>query len=85
MNQLEDAYDDVWRDERFLTTVEPRAGIASEEAERTMTATATATDHARAVIATLREPLPPNELSDLLARLPRGYHGVLLTIPEPAR
>jgi uncharacterized protein (DUF2267 family) len=34
--------------------------------------------HARAVIATLREALPPSELSDLLAELPRGYLEALL-------
>jgi uncharacterized protein (DUF2267 family) len=34
--------------------------------------------HARAVVATLREALPPSELSDLLAQLPRGYVEALL-------
>jgi hypothetical protein len=32
-----------------------------------------ALEHARAVVATLREALPDKELSDLLAQLPRGY------------
>ena len=36
-------------------------------------------------IATLREALPPKELSDLLAQLPRGYQEALLKIYEPAR
>jgi uncharacterized protein (DUF2267 family) len=44
-----------------------------------------ALEHARAVIATLREALPPKELSDLLAQLPRGYQEALLKIYEPAR
>ena len=42
-----------------------------------------ALEHARAVIATLREALPPKELSDLLAQLPRGYQEALLKIYEP--
>jgi uncharacterized protein (DUF2267 family) len=37
-----------------------------------------ALEHARAVVATLREALPDKEFSDLLAQLPRGYQEELL-------
>jgi len=30
VQRFEDAYDDVWRDERFVTTIQQRAGISWE-------------------------------------------------------
>ncbi|MEA2290763.1 MAG: hypothetical protein QOD55_2760, partial [Solirubrobacteraceae bacterium] len=39
MHQFEDAYDDVWRHERFLTTIQQHAGISWEKAARAARAT----------------------------------------------
>ena len=61
--------------DEFVGRIADREGVSYDEA----------LEHARAVIATLREALPPKEFSDLLAQLPRGYHEALLTIYEPAR
>jgi uncharacterized protein (DUF2267 family) len=54
--------------DEFVARVAQREGLDREDA----------LDHARAVFATLREALPPKELSDLLAQLPRGYAEALL-------
>ncbi|MEA2275097.1 MAG: hypothetical protein QOC78_57 [Solirubrobacteraceae bacterium] len=54
--------------QEFLARIAQRAGTTPEEALR----------HARAVFAALREALPPKELSDVLAQLPREYDEALL-------
>ena len=69
-------------DTSLLAEVELMSGLGRPEAKQAVRATL---EHARAVIATLRQALPPKELSDLLAQLPRGYQETLLKIYETAR
>jgi uncharacterized protein (DUF2267 family) len=52
----------------FVARIAEREGTAPDEAG----------SHARAVFATLREALPPKELCDLLAQLPRDYDEAFL-------
>lgn len=54
--------------DEFVYRVAEREGVPYEDA----------LDHARAVVATLRDALPDKEFSDLLAQLPRGYQEALL-------
>ena len=61
--------------DEFVRRVADREGVTYEEA----------LEHARAVLSTMREALPPKELSDLLAELPRGYQEALFAVYEPAR
>jgi uncharacterized protein (DUF2267 family) len=54
--------------DEFIALIAEREDVSYEEAFA----------HARAVFATLREALPPKEVSDILAQLPRGYQEALL-------
>jgi uncharacterized protein (DUF2267 family) len=58
--EFDEAYDDDWRHERFVTTIQQRAGISWEEAERA----------ARATLETLAERISWGEARDLAADLP---------------
>jgi uncharacterized protein (DUF2267 family) len=54
--------------DEFVARVAVREGASYEDA----------LEHARAVFQTLREALPPKEVSDILDQLPRGYREALL-------
>jgi uncharacterized protein (DUF2267 family) len=54
--------------DEFVARIAEREGASYEQA----------LDHARAVLATLRETVTDNEFSDLLAELPRGYSQALI-------
>jgi uncharacterized protein (DUF2267 family) len=58
--EFDEAYDDVWRYERFITTIQQKAGISWEKAERA----------ARATLETLAERISWGEARDLAADLP---------------
>ncbi|MDX6561314.1 MAG: hypothetical protein QOD65_1128 [Gaiellales bacterium] len=59
-HEFDEQYDDTWRYERFITTIEQRAGISWEKAERA----------ARATLETLGERIAWGEARDLAADLP---------------
>jgi uncharacterized protein (DUF2267 family) len=58
--------------DEFVERVAEREDAGLEEAR----------EHIRAVLATLREAVPPDELADVLAQLPRGYDE-LFEWPQP--
>ena len=67
-HEFDEAYDDTWRYERFITTIQQKAGISWEAAERA----------ARATLETLGERLSWGEARDLAADLPSGVRDWLL-------
>jgi uncharacterized protein (DUF2267 family) len=66
--QYDDDYDDVYRYERFITTIQQRAGISWEKAEHA----------ARATLRTLAERISAGEARDLAADLPTPLREWLL-------
>lgn len=72
--EYDDDYDDVWRYERFITTIEQRAGISWEKAERA----------ARATLETLAERISGGQARDLASDLPSGLRDWLLSAPGDA-
>jgi uncharacterized protein (DUF2267 family) len=72
--EFDEAYDDVWRHERFVTTIQQKAGISWEKAERA----------ARATLETLAERISGGEARDLAADLPSEVRGWLLGAPGEA-
>jgi uncharacterized protein (DUF2267 family) len=72
--QFDETYDDAWRYERFLTTIEQKAGIGSDKAEQA----------ARATLATLAERISAGQARDLAADLPEDV-GRWLVDPGGAR
>jgi uncharacterized protein (DUF2267 family) len=66
--QFDEAYDDTWRYERFVTTIQQKAGISWEKAERA----------AQATLETLAERISSGEARDLAADLPSGVRDWLL-------
>jgi uncharacterized protein (DUF2267 family) len=67
--QYDDAYDEVWRYERFITTIEQRAGISWDKAERA----------ARATLETLAERISSGQARDLAADVPGELRQWLLS------
>jgi uncharacterized protein (DUF2267 family) len=67
-HQFDDAFDDVWRYERFITTIQQKAGGSWEEAERA----------AQAVLSTLGERIAFGEARDLAEDLPQTLRPPLL-------
>jgi uncharacterized protein (DUF2267 family) len=61
-------YDEVWRYERFITTIEQKAGISWEKAERA----------ARATLQTLAERISGGQARDLASDLPHELRGPLV-------
>ena len=68
--EFDEQYDDTWRYERFITTIQQRAGISWEKAERA----------ARATLETLGERIAWGEARDIAADLP-GEIGEWLLAP----
>jgi uncharacterized protein (DUF2267 family) len=60
VREFDEAYDDVWRYERFVTTIQQKAGISWDKAERA----------ARATLETLGERISGGQARDLAADLP---------------
>ena len=58
----DDEFDDTWRYERFITTIQQRAGISWSKAERA----------AEATLATLAERISSGAARDLARELPGG-------------
>jgi uncharacterized protein (DUF2267 family) len=67
--EFDEVYDDTWRYERFITTIEQKAGISWERAERA----------ARATLETLGERISWGEARDLAADLPADVREWLLS------
>lgn len=72
--EFDDAYDDTWRYERFITTIEQRAGIGWEKAERA----------ARATLETLGERISRGQARDLAKDLPGELSRWLLDSGSPS-
>jgi uncharacterized protein (DUF2267 family) len=70
--QFDQQYDDVWRYERFITTIEQKAGISWEKAERA----------ARATLETLGERISRGQARDLASDLPHDIGRWLLDAPS---
>jgi uncharacterized protein (DUF2267 family) len=68
VREFDEAYDDVWRYERFITTIQQKAGTSWEKAERA----------ARATLETLAERISWGEARDLAADLPSEVRAWLL-------
>jgi uncharacterized protein (DUF2267 family) len=66
---FEPTYEEVWRYERFITTIEQHAGIGWDKAERA----------ARATLETLAERISGGQARDLAAELPHDVRGWLLS------
>jgi uncharacterized protein (DUF2267 family) len=66
---FDQTYDEVWRYERFITTIEQKAGISWENAENA----------ARATLETLAERISGGQARDLAADLPGDVRNWLLT------
>ena len=66
---FDETYDQVWRYERFITTIEQRAGIGWDKAERA----------ARATLETLAERISGGQARDLASELPQDVRGWLLS------
>jgi uncharacterized protein (DUF2267 family) len=66
---FDETYDEVWRYERFITSIEQRAGIGWDKAERA----------ARATLETLAERISGGQARDLAAELPQDVRGWLLS------
>jgi uncharacterized protein (DUF2267 family) len=71
--QFDEAYDDTWRYERFITTIEQRAGIGWDKAERA----------ARATLETLGERISRGQARDLAKDLPAEVGRWLLESGDP--
>jgi uncharacterized protein (DUF2267 family) len=67
-HEFDEAYDDVWRYERFITTIEQRTGVGWDRAERA----------ARAVLETLGERISGGQARDLARDLPGDVRRWLL-------
>jgi uncharacterized protein (DUF2267 family) len=72
---FDEAYDDTWRYERFVTTIQQKAGIAWDKAERA----------ARATLETLAERISWGQANDLAADLPRDVRRWLLDAASKSR
>jgi uncharacterized protein (DUF2267 family) len=72
--EFDEEYDETWRYERFITTIEQRAGISWEKAERAASAT----------LSTLGERIASGEARDLARELPADIGRWLLDAPGDA-
>jgi uncharacterized protein (DUF2267 family) len=71
---FDEEYDQTWRYERFITTIEQKAGIGWDKAERA----------AQATLETLAERISGGEARDLAADLPEALRTWLLAHPGDA-